>query len=348
MWPVAHSEDLPVPAHPPQPPVHFEHVDDTHVEEEEEETFEHFFADCRRLLKNCGFSRVESQKESVLRDRIVFGVRDKAVQEALLRIEDLTLDIAAAHCRAVEQSRRQAKVIQESTSARENGGAVDVVKESSAAVEVVRKGRHQNRDPLRELMKSGNTWEWLPTHDNAFQSLKDTVAAAPVLASFDQKKKVTIQCDASQSGLGCCLMQEAPGRGLQPVAFASRSLTEYVQTDHKPLVPIMNKQISQIGSVRLQRLRLKLLRIVVPASLQPFVLELLHEGHLGIEKTRAKARQVFYWAGMSKMMEDRVNQCRVSDKFKSANPKQPLMPHEVPKLPFEKIVGDILDFGNVP
>jgi hypothetical protein len=33
MRPVAHSEDLPVPAHPPQPPVHFEHEEDTHVEE---------------------------------------------------------------------------------------------------------------------------------------------------------------------------------------------------------------------------------------------------------------------------------------------------------------------------
>jgi hypothetical protein len=39
---------------------------------------------------------------------------------------------------------------------------------------------------------------------------------------------------------------------------------------------------------------------------------------------------------------------RVCDKFKSANPKQPLKPHEVPKLPFEKIAGHILDFGHVP
>lgn len=43
----------------------------------------------------------------------------------------------------------------------------------------------------------------------------------PVLRYYDVTKPVTIQSDASQSGLGCCLMQEG-----QPIAFASRALTQ--------------------------------------------------------------------------------------------------------------------------
>ncbi|XP_046409067.1 uncharacterized protein LOC124173947 [Ischnura elegans] len=105
--------------------------------QEEGENFEHFFAECRRLIKNCGFARSEPQEDSLLRDRIVFGVRDKAVQEALLRMEDLSLEKAATHCRAVEQSRRQAKLMRDSTASAKEDVQVDVV---------VQKKRHGRRN----------------------------------------------------------------------------------------------------------------------------------------------------------------------------------------------------------
>ena len=43
---------------------------------------------------------------------------------------------------------------------------------------------------------------------------------APVLSYFDEKKEVTIQCDASKGGLGAVLLQEG-----RPVSYASRALT---------------------------------------------------------------------------------------------------------------------------
>ena len=42
----------------------------------------------------------------------------------------------------------------------------------------------------------------------------------PVLRYFDNTKEITLQCDASESGLGAVIMQES-----QPVAFSSRALT---------------------------------------------------------------------------------------------------------------------------
>ncbi|XP_063229466.1 uncharacterized protein LOC134534803 [Bacillus rossius redtenbacheri] len=81
--------------------------------QEEGESFEHFFTALRHLVKNCNYNNTtgESAENKMLRDRIVHGVLDKAVQEALLRVDNLTLEKAAAHCRACEQSKQQAHLI---------------------------------------------------------------------------------------------------------------------------------------------------------------------------------------------------------------------------------------------
>ncbi|KAJ8893962.1 hypothetical protein PR048_006563 [Dryococelus australis] len=98
--------------------------------------------------------------------------------------------------------------------------------------------------PLQELRKADTLWQWLPHHEVALKRLKETICQAPCLHNFDPALPITVQCDASQTGLGVCLLQER-----QPV----------VLTDHKPLVPLMTKPIGKIGSTRLKRLRSELL-----------------------------------------------------------------------------------------
>ena len=53
-----------------------------------------------------------------------------------------------------------------------------------------------------------------------WNEIKLLVVSIPVLAFYDTRKYVTIQCDASQNGLGATLLQE--GRS---VSYASRALT---------------------------------------------------------------------------------------------------------------------------
>ncbi|GJT95566.1 putative reverse transcriptase domain-containing protein [Tanacetum coccineum] len=55
--------------------------------------------------------------------------------------------------------------------------------------------------------------------ENAFQTLKDKLCNAPVLALPDGPKDFVVYCDASGLGLGCVLMQ----RG-KVIAYASRQL----------------------------------------------------------------------------------------------------------------------------
>ena len=114
--------------------------------------------------------------------------------------------------------------------------------------------------------------------------LKKAVASTPVLRYYNLADEVTIQCDASQSGLGAALMQNG-----QPVPFASRVLTPpetryaqiekellaivfacdrfevyiygrdhvTIESDHKPKEMIVLKPLSS-ATKRLQRMLLQL------------------------------------------------------------------------------------------
>lgn len=70
---------------------------------------------------------------------------------------------------------------------------------------------------LRDLSSNKQSFEWLQEHDDCLQKIKDTIMNGDHLAFFDEKKDVTLQTDASNEGLGACLMQDQ-----KPVAYASR------------------------------------------------------------------------------------------------------------------------------
>ena len=110
------------------------------------------------------------------------------------------------------------------------------------------------------------------------------VTCTPDLRYYNIQEEVTLQCEASQSGLGAALMQNG-----QPVAYASRAMTPAetsyaqiekellaivfacdrfdayvfgrdlvnVETDHKPLEPIFTKLLAATPQ-RLQRMLLRL------------------------------------------------------------------------------------------
>lgn len=139
--------------------------------------------------------------------------------------------------------------------------------------------------PLRKLLKEDVLFTWNMEQKKSYKALKDCLIKAPVLKYFDPKEPITLQADASQNGLGACLMQNQ-----HPIGFVSRALTEcerrYAQiekellaivfgmekfhhfvygqkveihSDHKPLEVIMTKEIHKITS-RLQRMMLRLLK----------------------------------------------------------------------------------------
>ena len=137
-------------------------------------------------------------------------------------------------------------------------------------------------EPLRHLTKKDTVFHWDKAQEHAFQHIKDLCCTAPILAYYDVKKDVKIQCDASKNAVGAVLLQEG-----KPIAYASRKLRtselnwspiekemlaivfstgkfrEYilgketvVQTDHKPLETILRKPLLS-APLRLQTMMLK-------------------------------------------------------------------------------------------
>ena len=136
--------------------------------------------------------------------------------------------------------------------------------------------------PLSELLRKNTEWQWTTKHDAALEKLKNALICCPTLTFYDSTQLVTIQCDASQAGLGACLLHHG-----RPIAYASRSMTKaetnyaqiekemlsivfavrkfhqytyckesvVVENDHKPLEMIMKKSMDKVPP-RLQRMRL--------------------------------------------------------------------------------------------
>lgn len=83
-------------------------------------------------------------------------------------------------------------------------------------------GSSELTTPIRILLKDDAEFVWEESvQGECFERVKAVIASAPVLKYFDPSVEAVLQCDASQHGLGACLMQNG-----QPVAYASRSLTE--------------------------------------------------------------------------------------------------------------------------
>ncbi|UYV60689.1 K02A2.6-like [Cordylochernes scorpioides] len=73
------------------------------------ESIDSFITELKGLSTSCEF---ESQKDSLIRDRIVYGIQDKALQERLLREPNLTLLKAIEMCKTDEISKQQIKIMQ--------------------------------------------------------------------------------------------------------------------------------------------------------------------------------------------------------------------------------------------
>ncbi|KAK1668817.1 hypothetical protein QYE76_056976 [Lolium multiflorum] len=83
--------------------------------------------------------------------------------------------------------------------------------------------------PMTKLLKKNTPFVWTDECETSFQTLKEKLTTAPVLAVPEPGKDYTVYCDASKNGLGCVLMQD---RKANVVADAlSRKSTENQPTE---------------------------------------------------------------------------------------------------------------------
>ncbi|XP_046477016.2 uncharacterized protein [Neodiprion pinetum] len=335
--------------------------------------------------------------------------------------------------------------------------------------------------PLRELIKKGVEFHWVEEHEVAFKKIKERLTSNPVLQYYDTNADCKLSVDASGTGVGAVLLQNN-----LPIAYASKAFTTcqkasaqiekemyaivygcerfrqyiigkpiFVDSDHKPLVPISKKPIADIP-VRLQKMRLrlqpydaeitykpgkdlliadslsrahltktnddddinthilnivlsesmsdkkklefvaetesdnelqtviKLIRttwpkeikdvpkiakpyhtyhpelfesdglvfknncVVVPSRMREEVLSKLHYNHMGIEKTKSRARDIVFWPGMNKQIQDTIMDCAVCQKFQKSHQNETLISNDVPSNVWEKIAVDLFYLQGQP
>ncbi|KAK1646968.1 hypothetical protein QYE76_064773 [Lolium multiflorum] len=73
--------------------------------------------------------------------------------------------------------------------------------------------------PMTKLLKKNTPFVWTDECETSFQTLKEKLTTAPVLAVPEPGKDYTVYCDASKNGLGCVLMQDR-----KVIAYGSRQL----------------------------------------------------------------------------------------------------------------------------
>uniref|UniRef100_A0A2C9LDT3 Retropepsins domain-containing protein n=1 Tax=Biomphalaria glabrata TaxID=6526 RepID=A0A2C9LDT3_BIOGL len=78
-------------------------------EQQEGEDIEKYITNLRRLAKTCSFERLE---DSLIRDRVVLGIRHECLKKKLLQDSSLTLERCRDICRAYETANKQLRQIQ--------------------------------------------------------------------------------------------------------------------------------------------------------------------------------------------------------------------------------------------
>eukprot|EP00794_Sanderia_malayensis_P002412 gene2412-2781_t len=298
-------------------------------------------------------------------------------------------------------------------------------------------------EPLRGLHSTKNSWVWTANHEAALQETKKVLAQAPILAHYDVSKPTKLRTDGSVlNGIAAILYQQH-GDQWKPVEFASHypseaeknyhnieiemlavtwgceKMSKYLhglhhfvlQTDHKPLIPILNYKPLAEMTPRIQRMHavignapatepcieeikketradaslqelikmihkgwpstirecpanvhpfwhcrhdmtepngliLKGSQIVIPASMRRDMLDRIHEGHLGMEKCKRRARQCIYWPNMNNQIEQKIQRCGECTKLLPSKPTEPLLPHECPEKPSQKVGSDLFPWAG--
>lgn len=83
----------------------------------------------------------------------------------------------------------------------------------------------QIASPLTDLTKKGqpNNVHWSSKEQTSFETLKGMLTESPILRLPDFTREFVVQTDASDSGVGACLLQEFDD-GKFPIAYASKKL----------------------------------------------------------------------------------------------------------------------------
>ena len=87
----------------------------------------------------------------------------------------------------------------------------------------------------------------------------------------------------------------------------------------------------------------KATKLIVPKTLRPRMLDIIHESHQGIVKCKQRARDLLFWPGMTSQIEDKVAKCQVCNTYQKSQTKEPMVLSQPPSRPWAKIGVDLFE-----
>nr|XP_022907595.1 uncharacterized protein K02A2.6-like [Onthophagus taurus] len=218
----------------------------------------------------------------------------------------------------------------------------------------------QTTHNLRQLLKKNIIWYWTRVHDEEFNKLKNLLVTEPVLAYFDEKELITLSVDSSKSGMGAVILQKeqpiSPQR-YDKIKEGTQKDTELIELlkiikegwpEQKKAVNILVKPYWSVRAeiTEIKRILYKGDQVIIPSCLRKEILNKLHYGHMGINKTILKARQLIYWPNINNQIIDVIKKCYTCEKFQNSNMKETIINRELPSRPWEILAADFLHFDG--
>lgn len=76
------------------------------------------------------------------------------------------------------------------------------------------------------------------------------------------------------------------------------------------------------------------------------ILKKIHTGHMGVQKSKERARDIVYWPCMSQEIESFVGKCSTCQEYQNLRQKEPLIPHSIPSRPWQMAATDLFWWNN--
>ena len=131
---------------------------------------------------------------------------------------------------------------------------------------------------------------------------------------------------------------------LQAVMFALKSGNWHKPPQNVSLAELSRYENTKDDLTCSDTVILKSNRLVIPSALQERVVDLAHEGHQGIGKTKALLREKVWFPCMDKLVETKVKSCLACQIATPVITREPLLMTKLPNGPFDEIS---IDFAHV-
>eukprot|EP00253_Pinus_taeda_P019290 PITA_19290 len=210
-----------------------------------------------------------------------------------------------------------------------------------------------------------HAFQWGGKQQKAFESLKEKISSAQVLALPDLRQPVEIQIDASDYAIGAVLLQHG-----KPIAFHSETfngaivnyptydkefyIEQYASDDEfKDVYASLSKgnHVEENDYHMHNNLLFHLGKLCIPQGERINVIREAHSsliaGHFGVSKTVAHLQRYCYWPRMVDSVSKFIRGCSLCATSKPSNRKLGLYtPLPVPSRPWESISMDFV--GGLP